>query len=280
MAQPATQAFRTEDYTKVYWVEAFSAIIEQPTLDKEKFYFFSRVLVSHTMGNNVLKDSQLPDPLYQTKLIDSFYESYKKTSIEERNTLLTTLFMKTLVDIESTQLKLTSIDKEYIENIALENALKAKNLTSLLNDKDKRAWLLTYMYAKTPPQVIEHNVQLYEHLGKVNYNLLVNKELCISAGPKSVPEGTSDLFTEGWYNLYGKSQFPLENVISLRNVMEDPSKLNQNIDPMIGLIYFKYRLVQQTIPTELQPTYWSAKVSNISSFIKQVSRTDKIAVQN
>ncbi len=280
MAQPAIQVTKAEDYTKIYWVEAFSEIMEKPQLEKEKFYFFSRVLISHTLGTNVLKDSQLSDPDYQTKLIDTFYETYKETKSEERNALLTTVFMKTLIDIDPNRMKLKTIDLDYIENIALESALKAKNFTHLLDDKNKRAWLLTYMYAKTSPQVIEYNVKLYESLGKENYDLVVKKELCISSGPQSVPPGTSDFFSEGWYTLYGKSKFSLEKVINLKSVMEDPSKLSQDIDPMIGLIYFKYRLVQQTLPLSFQATYWSAKVSNISTFIKQVSQTDQLATKN
>lgn len=280
MATQATTVTQgTEDYSKIYWVEAFSAIMDQKTLEKDKFFFYSRVLISHTLANGILKDQQISTPDYQTQQIETFYESYKEANTD-KNSLLSKVFMTTLIDIDPSKLKLGPKDKEYIENYALKLALKAKNFTHFLDDGEKKKWMLTYMFAKTQPKDIDGNVELYKGLGLEKYNQLVALEMSISSGSKCVPEGTTDIFTEGWYTLYGKSLFPLEKVIKLKTIMEDPFSYNLHVDPRVGHIYFKYRLVQETVPQDLRQTYWKTKISNISTFIAQVSNTDKIAAQN
>jgi len=277
---PSTVSEKPQDYTKIYWVEAFLALMDEKTeLTEDKVKFYSHVLISHTLANNILKDQKLSDPLHQDKLIENFYEEYRHNKMGERNKLLTTLFMKTLVDIDDNLLKLSADDKSYIENVALTAALRAKNFTHLWEEKDKKEWLLPYMYAKTPPKVIEYNVTMYKRLGREDYNVLVDQELYISAGVNVVPKHASDLFTAGWYTSYGKNEVSLPDVVSLRDAMQDSSKITQITNPFMGLAFFEYEILRNKLPEDVRDIYWKCKVSNISTFIEQMTKTDKLAAQ-
>lgn len=268
-----------QDYTKCYWVEAFGGLMDETVeLPKDKVVFYARVLISHTLANNILKDRKLFDPTHQTQLAEAFYNDYMIDK-GDKNKLLTTLFMKTLVDIDANLLKLSLDDTSYIENVALNGALKAKNFMHLKDDKNKKEWMLSYMYAKTPPKVIEYNVQLYRSMGVEAYNRLVEQELFVSAGANVVSKGATELFTEGWYTLYGKKVVSLADVVSLKEAMQDRNKVAQIKNPFMGLAFFEIDILRNTLPTDVRVLFWNCKISNLTTFIEQMSKTDQIAAQ-
>lgn len=276
MCQP-----KSSDYTKIYWVEAFANIMGEPEskeLPPEEFYFYSRALVSHTLANNVLKDSLLSNESHVTELIDDFYEAYKKNRQTDKNGLLTTLFMKTLVDIDENRIRLRPIDKQYLTEINLPNTLEIKKCVPMLDDEAKNRWLTHYMYAKTAPEVISGNVELYQCLGKDNYNSYVEREKYISSGPDALSKEVSEFFSTGMYTLYNRSEFPLEDIVRLRKTMKKPSQI-VDVPPRVGYIYFQYRLAQNALPEDSRELYWKTKISNFKTFIEQASRTSQIAAK-
>lgn len=291
MAQPEVKAV---DYTKIYWVEAFVNIMQEPEVEQltqEKFYFYSRVLVSHTLANNILKDLQLKDANYVTQLVDDFYECYKQNRQSNKNALLTSVFMQTLINIDVDKIRLTPNDTGYITEIGLPCALEAKKCVHLLDDADKKTWLISYMYAKTSPEVIKENVKLRQSLGKEAHRVYLENEKYISSGPSySSTDGLKfelsskgakeamEYYTNGWYARFGKNEFSLDQVKSLKSVMKRPH-LSEilNVDPRVLYVYAEYRLAQAAMPIDSQDLYWKTKISNIDTFIKQVSKNSDLA---
>jgi hypothetical protein len=188
--------------------------------------------------------------------------------------------MKALIDIDENLLKLSSDDKSYIENVALRNALKAKNCIHLMDDKEKKEWMLHYYYAKTPPKAIEYNVKLYKSLDADAYSLLVEQELFIASGAKNISKAAMDIFTEGWYTLYGKKQVSLADVVSLKEAMLDRNKIAQISNPYMGLAFFENEILRTRLPEEVKELWWKCKISNLTTFIEQMSKTDQIAAAN
>lgn len=264
------------DYTKVYWVEAFQGIMSGDRLDQEDFKRYAKVLIAHTLSNNVLRDRRLHERNHYEALVDDFYKEYQATDLMQRNVLLTkSVFMRTLVDIDPARLEannkekeLSKADKEYLDDVALKNALKAKNLERFLDNEEKRVWLSHYGYARTAPKTIEYNVKIYQALGRVRFDQFVEQELYISTGTKDLTLG---ILTEGWYTQFGLNRFSLADVKSLRDTLEDPSKLNGSTHAKVGHVFFQYRLLQTSLPENLRDMYWKCKISNLTTFINQIS---------
>lgn len=280
MAIPAAKITETaQDYTKAYWVEAFGDLMDsKKSLPQDNVHFYARVLISHTLANNILKDQKLSDTTHQKELTEAFYEEYKKTT-GERKSLLTTVFMKTLVDIDENSMKLSPDDMSYINHVALDAALKAKNFLHLKEDQDTKAWMIKYMYAKTPPKVIEHNIEIYKKMKVEDYKLFIEQELFISAGAEASAKEAHELFTQGWYTLYGKNAVSLNDVRSLREALQDRAKILQITNPVMGVALFQIEMLRDKLPENIRDLYLKQKISNLTTFIERMASTDQIAAQ-
>lgn len=238
-----------------YWAAAFFPLIKGTLpLDKAKFDGHALTLAAFRKDSPHPIHSQLESNLQ--KLIDDFFEDYKKLdgekNIDVRAQLLNSTFMKCLIDVGE-----SSIDPElqdYVDDIAIYGAFKAtQNLD--LYETGVGKWAKTFLASFLRKETIIYNIEAKRGLTKERARELTDKQAEIS-GP--------------WYQAYTNKSVSLEQVKLLRKHLKHPELGTKDLQPEMATAFRGYQNLRYEYDN--QNAYQNMILSNLKSFIKKVNQ--------